>query len=183
VETAIVQLRRELEAGRVTAISHEGIWRNGEESGRAHYLVVPTWAWPLHDLKPSDDFWDTGFLERGFPKLSPTFNVRDGIKFYDVRFHPSGLAAQGMPTLDEPASASSKEVFTPSKGGRPAKPWWDDLWVEINRQIYVGELQPDRQSNIEKAMLDWAETHGGTLSEASARVAARKLFRALNSQG
>jgi hypothetical protein len=181
-ERAILQLHRELEAGRVTAISDEGIWRNGDEAGRERYLIVPVWAWPIYDLKPDSDFWDTGFLTKGFPRLSPSFTLHDGIKFYDVRFHPSGLPVP-VPSTDDKSSLPSSEDVIPPKAGRPRKPWWDDLWVEICRQIYEGDLKPERQADIERAMHEWLVTKGETASEMTIRSRARKLFSALTKGG
>ena len=65
-----------------------------------------------------------------------------------------------------------------NKGGRPAKDWWDDFWIDICGKIYEGDLKPQRQADLEKAMLDWATNHGHELSEATARKAAKKLFSA-----
>ena len=66
-----------------------------------------------------------------------------------------------------------------AEGGRPRKHFWDDLWIEICRQLYGGTLEPKRQADIEKAMLAWAAKHRHALSVASARLRARRLFAAL----
>ena len=69
-----------------------------------------------------------------------------------------------------------------NKSGRPPIGWWDDMWVEIFRQIYEAEIVPKRQVDIEKAMLSWASANGHEVSEMSVRLRARKLFAALNKE-
>jgi hypothetical protein len=67
----------------------------------------------------------------------------------------------------------------PHEGGRPRKDYWDDLWIEICRQLVHGKLKPKRQIDIERTMLAWAAKHGHEMSIASARTRARPLFAAL----
>lgn len=86
---------------------------------------------------------------------------------------------------------SSMEAMLPAKpfetrpalgvvaGGRPTAGFWDDLWCSICADINNGDLKPDRQNTIEKAMLEWAAAHDHELSQSSARSRARKLFAAL----
>jgi hypothetical protein len=65
-------------------------------------------------------------------------------------------------------------------GGRPAKAWWDDLWAEIAKQLYDGDLKPDRQVDIESAMHDWIAKTGHSAGETQVRERARKLFILMN---
>ena len=67
-------------------------------------------------------------------------------------------------------------------GGRPAAAWWDDLWVEMARQLYDGDLKPKRQADIETAMKDWAAAHGHNPADSTIRPRARKLWTALNKE-
>ncbi len=67
-----------------------------------------------------------------------------------------------------------------SKGGKPPAAWWDALWVEICRQLYVGELHPKAQVDVETAMHDWLATIGETAAESTIRERARKLWDAIN---
>ena len=55
--------------------------------------------------------------------------------------------------------------------------------MEMCRQMYDGDLRPDRQADIEKAMLNWLAGLGHEVSESSVRVAARKLHKALTEKG
>ena len=49
--------------------------------------------------------------------------------------------------------------------------------------MYDGDLRPDRQADIEKAMLNWLAGLGHEVSESSVRVAARKRHKALTEKG
>ena len=68
-------------------------------------------------------------------------------------------------------------------GGRPRKEWWDNLWCAVWGDVYRGKLKPKRQSDIEKAMLDWAESNGHTVSESVVRPVARKMFNEMTREG
>jgi hypothetical protein len=87
--------------------------------------------------------------------------------------------------LDQDSSPSSN--LAPSgtgsrleKRGRPLAAWWDDLWVEMCRALYEGELKPQRQVDIEKAMLEWTAQRGHEPSTATIRARARKLWDMLS---
>jgi hypothetical protein len=68
-------------------------------------------------------------------------------------------------------------------GGRPAAEWWDDLWIEICRQLYGGELNPKKQADIEKAMTDWLAKRDEHPSGSTIRSRARKLWHAIKDEG
>lgn len=42
-----------------------------------------------------------------------------------------------------------------NKGGKPLAGHWDDMWSTIAVQLYVGDLQPLTQADVERTMLDW----------------------------
>jgi hypothetical protein len=83
--------------------------------------------------------------------------------------------------LIPPATAKSAAAPTPSAaaGGRLAAEWWDDLWVEICRQLYTGELIPKKQTDIENAMKDWLATRGEHPADSTIRPRGRKLWQAI----
>ena len=62
-------------------------------------------------------------------------------------------------------------------GGREPAAFWDELWCAIWGLIYRGEFIPKTQAEVERQMLRWALSHGHELSEAAARIRARRLFR------
>jgi hypothetical protein len=108
------------------------------------------------------------------------------LALFGVRFEPGGireLIPQRSPPPALPADPPPATAPQPNKGGRPPKPFWDELWAEICRQLFVGDLKPDTQAKVETAMLDWASAKGHDLSESAAKTRARLLMRALRREG
>jgi hypothetical protein len=56
------------------------------------------------------------------------------------------------------------------------------MWCDVWALIYQGDLKPTSQADVERAMQAWAENSGKPMSEATARLKARKLFKALHSE-
>jgi hypothetical protein len=131
--------------------------------------VVPKEFWWARGEPALKQNWTTGDFE--------TWIERRHLKAYGVSFSRSGIEA-----LIGPASAASAVSPDPptNVGGRPAAAWWDDLWIEICRQLWTGELLPKKQSDIESAMMSWASTRGHDPAESTIRIRARKLWTALN---
>lgn len=71
-----------------------------------------------------------------------------------------------------------KNIHVPEKlnSGRLPADWWDNLWVEICRQIYLGELIPKSQADIVKAMHDYLAGQNIEVSDSTLKPRARKLF-------
>jgi hypothetical protein len=82
-----------------------------------------------------------------------------------------------------PASSAPMPRAAAAPGGRPAAEWWDDLWIEICRQLYGGELIPKKQADIEKAMTDWLANRDEHPSGSTIRRRARKLWHAIKDEG
>jgi hypothetical protein len=163
---------------------------------------------PLYELRlddwgrvdTSDDVWLTGTLVR-------TYRQHGGIgletaRYYDVRFEPAGIedivetvsrsTERPVNAQDEaPNDAASKGPSVPQAQpvdtkiaiGAPRKDWWDDFWIEICGKIYEGDLKPRRQADLERAMHEWASEHGHSVSEATIRKVAKKLFTAWKLRG
>jgi hypothetical protein len=92
---------------------------------------------------------------------------------------PAGTpAAAEVPAAPAPASAADAQS-TPAKGGRYPADFWDELWVEIARQLYEGDLKPKKQADIEKAMMDWLAARGEAPGVTTIRERARKLWQAI----
>jgi DNA-binding winged helix-turn-helix (wHTH) protein len=76
----------------------------------------------------------------------------------------------------------SQPVDQPSaqaRGGRPKADWWEDMWVEIARQLYLGALIPKTQADLERAMLQWISDNGKSAGETTVRDRASKLWRVI----
>jgi hypothetical protein len=54
--------------------------------------------------------------------------------------------------------------------------------IELARQLYVGELKPKRQSDIETAIADYLSGRNINLSESTIREHARPLWQAIDSE-
>jgi hypothetical protein len=104
---------------------------------------------------------------------------------YGVSFARAGIdaiveAAAGAPR--EAPSEPAQAVPQGNAGGRPPAAWWDDLWVEMCRQLYVGDLKPNRQADIEDAMMKWAAANEHDVSVSTIRPRARKLWFAIEKE-
>lgn len=93
-------------------------------------------------------------------------------------------------TFTRPSSAVSASVKvdgpTPdlghpkkNKGGKPLAEHWDEMWSTVAVQLYVGDLQPASQADIERIMLDWFAQRELEIGETSVRGRARQLWQKL----
>lgn len=73
-----------------------------------------------------------------------------------------------------------KSEVKKNKGGRPAAEHWDDMWAAMATLLYEGDLEPKRQADIEKAMMDWLESNGHSAADSTVRKRARLLWQRLN---
>lgn len=67
-------------------------------------------------------------------------------------------------------------------GGRPPKPFWDEMWAEMVRLMYVGALKWSRLSEVEEAMHDWLAANRHEAGETVVRERARILFNLLKNE-
>lgn len=131
-----------------------------------------------------DDFWVSGNYEPDEP-LDADLRKPDRDEFQNylnaVRFEPDPIlsfclrAGTSSTSSSEPATKALS-----SKGGRPPKAFWEQLWPAIAAQLYVGDLQPKKQADIEKAMNEWLTANNHDAGESTVRRAARALWQAIN---
>jgi hypothetical protein len=100
------------------------------------------------------------------------------LRAFDVSFLRSQI--EKLIPVAPAAAVTATPPATPAAGGRPRADWWDDLWVEMCRQLYVGDLKPKKQSDIEQAMLSWLAKRGEHPSTSTIRERARKLWAAID---
>jgi hypothetical protein len=67
----------------------------------------------------------------------------------------------------------------PARAGRLPADWWDDLWIEIFRQVYLGDLKPKSQADIVKAMQQWLSDRDIEAADSTLKPRARKLLQML----
>ena len=137
--------------------------------------------------------WDHDFWVSG--NFTPLDDDLSGIVYvnkspgcqYDLsgtRFDPVPILMfcerYGQPAVGMVAQQQPKP--TAGKGGRPPKPFWDQLWPSIAASLYLGDLKPAKQADIEKAMHEWLSANDQEAGEATIRRAARALWQAINKE-
>jgi hypothetical protein len=122
------------------------------------------------------EFW----WARGEAALVQNWETGDFDTLIDHRFHfkaygVSFLRSQIVNLIPkaEPTPASPPPVL-------PTTEYWDDLWVEMSRQLYVGDLIPKMQTDIEDAMKTWLAKREIVIADSILKSRARKLWQALN---
>lgn len=173
--TAKDEIMARLQTGLLRAIAKNAFTPQEE----TEYQSISPLAWRGRTLNGTgSSFWHTGTIElqvQGFD-----------FRFFGVRFDPMAFMEMLPAETPAPQPASIGPASLPipaSRVGRPPKEWWEDLWIEMCRQIYIGDLQPKTQADIERAMLNWAASKEYEMGEATAKRAARKLFPIFRDEG
>jgi len=143
-------------------------------------VEIPKEFWWAEGHKALEQDWELGDFATwtdlgritGNPHLSAG---KVQIKAFGVSLLRADIEKMIRTGPPSPAAAQAPAVPTATAGGRPPADWWDDLWIEICRQLYAGELIPKKQSDIEGAMKDWLATRGEHPSDSTLRPRARKL--------
>lgn len=137
---------------------------------------IPDWFWgDIVDLDCSGLNWKlnkfSGIGEHDYEETK--------VKLVGLRFNRDDLTL----LLPENKTSKNEQSISPKKnGGRQPAEWWDRLWIEICRQLYCGELIPKKQSDLEKAMLDWLATQDENPSVSTIRTRARPLWDAISQE-
>jgi hypothetical protein len=90
---------------------------------------------------------------------------------------PLAIAPEAAPEIAEKPTAPAKST------GRRSNERWEDLLIEIAAELYVGNLKPSKQAEIEGAILDWAAKMDFPTSESSIRIRARKIWKLIEEKG
>lgn len=98
-------------------------------------------------------------------------NMRDEIET-DLAIASYDFGAPNMATVV--AEATIAEI--PKKGGRPPADFWDDMWAAIAVSLFIGDLVPKSQADVERAMADWIEANGRSAAVSTVRARARRLW-------
>jgi hypothetical protein len=156
-------------------------------------IEIPKIFWWAEGHQSLNQNWTAGDFDTWLDSSKLTGNLHlSGGKVHLEAFNVSFLRADietllpaATPAPAEvpaaPAAAPAVDLVqsTPSKGGRYPAEFWDDLWVEIARQLYEGDLKPKKQVDIEKAMMDWLAVRGITPGATTIRERASKLWQAI----
>lgn len=152
-------------------------WSNRDRYGENDRTVrdnaeVPQWFWEACAERGSSvQDWQSGiFSGKGTfsgqfvsAKLTGVYFRRDSLAIFEDQF----------------AEARANPTVVSTKGGRTPLPWWDDLWIDIARKLYAGDLKPTAQSDLIRAMHDYAVAKGHDVGDTAIRDRARKLWQAL----
>jgi hypothetical protein len=135
--------------------------------------VVPDWFWKGFTDSGSSQDWTHGvFSGEGVSPSGRCVMTLTGVHFLRASLQslvPARVAQ--APDASVPAESSPRP-----KGGQPARAFWDEMLCDIWALIHQGDFKPERQADVERAMLIWAEKKGEKLSEPTARPKAKLLF-------
>ena len=178
-----------LRSGLVEAVAENTVVHGGGISRYAMHRVYRE-EWQRIDAR--DNGWITGDFR--YERRQQSGIDFETVNNLSVKFEPQGVRdiiknATPKPTRSKwikpnkpepaPSPISPPVPLQENKGGRPRKEWWDDFWIEICRQIWIGDLQPKTQADLERAMIEWVENHRkGEVGETTIKAAAKKLFKA-----
>jgi hypothetical protein len=171
VHEAAQAITERLRAGLLVASAESVVW-DRDPKDRMDLIKIPAAYWRAEWVgNPRSAFWRSGQV---------TFSSRGGMPSdaerkatcFGLRVDPGGLAN----LAPSPAQATT---LRPHPGGRPAWGGWDDLWAEIGAQLYLGNLKPGKQREIEVAMISIAERTADGPKIAVIRTRARKLWKAI----
>lgn len=137
---------------------------------------VPVWFWDNFTTpQSSSQNWERGlFSGKGLTPSGRCWITLTGVYF---------LAETLDVLLPRSAQMPPTNAAVANPGGRPRKEFWDDLWCAVWGQVYRAELMPKRQSEIERAMLEWVELNEHDVSESSIKPLARKMFAEMQREG
>lgn len=134
---------------------------------------LPPGFWWAEGHEALEQNWKTGDFETWVDRK---FRLRA----FGVRFSRKGIDEMVGPAPDVSEVVSDRPV---NAGGRPRAEFWDDMLIEIFRQLWEDRLKVTRQADIEAAMQDWAVANGHSASDSSIRQRARKLWAVLFKEG
>lgn len=76
-----------------------------------------------------------------------------------------------------PALAETK----PNPGGKLLAKHWDQMWAEIAVQLWAGDLKPESQADIKRAMFEWLSANGIDAGDTAVTSRARALWQRMQS--
>ena len=156
---------------------------------------LPSFFWwaegheALHQNWRTGDF-DTWVRGKDLPRVLRQSASEVHFEAFNVSFLRSDIEklipAIPTPPVAPPATVSNEAAMSKperNKGGRPPRGFWEELWVEIARQLYIGDLKPKTQADIEAAMHQWISDQGHEAGGTTVRDRARMLWRVIEKDG
>lgn len=191
-------MRSALMAGLVLGVAGRTSRYNGKTVQELE--PIPPKAW--ENIRTTDDVWTTSHTTYGEQLTSRAYGPTTvTVSAFEVRFHLDAVRKlvpkSSMPPMPPTPTATweslrSRPRATPQqvgpkfsipelqkpKGGRPRKDFWEDLYIDVGYQIYIGDLKPKTQADVQRAMEQWVSDHGHEAGETVMKAAAKKLFLA-----
>jgi len=183
--TAKMTLCKRAHAGLVRARAQRFIVQGGVRDN----VELPSVFWwaeghdALHQNWSAGDFdtWADSHLLSGDLRLSAG---KVHLEAFNVSFLRSDV--QKMIPAEANLPLNQAAAYSPpprNKGGRPKHGFWEELWAEMARQLYVGDLKPKTQADVEAAMHQWISNKGYEAGGTPVRDRARMLWRAIEKDG
>jgi hypothetical protein len=166
---------------------HGFVERGGKKEKFPEYPLIDLAIWEelsTHQYLAYDHLWETGTLQVELRSSYSYGQPSRKFEFYGVRIAPEGLLDMGLqpPSVMALKAAEIAPAPLPAPpppkhaGGAPPKEIWEMVWVEIAARLINNDLDPEQQSDIEKAIMEAAERLGDPVGEATARKHAKYLW-------
>lgn len=88
------------------------------------------------------------------------------------------LAAQGI-SSEAAVTTSVQPVEKRNPGGKPLAAHWDAMWAAIAVKLWVGDLRPNSQADVKRAMFDWFNEAEVEVGDTVLTQRARQLWQAM----
>jgi hypothetical protein len=142
--------------GRLRAGLLKAIYERWENTSKKYPLdsefVSPTWWKHYKSGHESGYVWRTGDLRLYIGSVEGSLvETSVYLTFFRVKIEVSGIEEILANSTALPGKTSASQPKTENKGGAPRKEWWDDFWIEICRQIWIGDLKPKNQAGLVQA--------------------------------
>jgi hypothetical protein len=136
---------------------------------------IPKEFWWAEGHEALEQNWTTGDFETWIKKTTR-------LRAFSVSFLRAGIENMiPAATPAPPTAAAAASEPARNKGGRPKLDYWEELLASIAAKLYLGELQPKTQADIEAAMHQWIIDHGHEAGgETAVRDRARMVWRLID---
>ena len=166
------QARLGFVAGRAVLAQRFDGAREGAPSWEAREWDIPSSFWQqFRQTAVEKHDWELG----QFAGIGPGPERVCRMRLSGVHFLAESLEVL-LPASARPSTLETTPKNQGKGGGQPPRAFWDEMLCDIWALIHQGDFKPERQADVERAMLTWAERKGETLSEATARPKARLLY-------
>ena len=111
-------------------------------------VPIPTERWMTDFPASSVSFWRIGTIA-----FSMGGKFLD--QFHDVRFDPARISTMLPESMGYDPNATTAPTAQANLGGRPRADYWEDALIAMFEKLWLGELTPKTQAEIERAMADY----------------------------